>query len=303
VGTAKGDRIRTVWLDRREQTIEIDSVVDAPTMVVFDDDDTIVKTLAFEQPTSWLATQLASDPDLWTRSWVITQLGKRTADTLAATALASAATGADYYRTRAEAAGALGAFAPDMAVPTLALALKDTSSRVRRSAVSALGRIGGQRALALARGSFENDPSYEVRASALVAVARMDRDARREVVLAGLGTPSYRDIVQSAALDVVAAWRDTTYMPELERMLGAQPRTALTLATLAANGSEHALEILGSHLNDDRSWVRGWVVTAFAQRVPSKIALPHLESLFATLKYQDTRGQVGEVVARLTGGE
>ena len=92
VGTGKGDRIRTVWLDRREQTIEIDSVADAPTMVVFDDDDTIVKTLAFEQPTSWLATQLASDPDLWNRSWVITQLGKRTADTLAATALASAVT-------------------------------------------------------------------------------------------------------------------------------------------------------------------------------------------------------------------
>jgi aminopeptidase N len=303
VGTAEGDRMRTVWLDRREQTIEIDSLTSKPTMVVFDDDDTILKTLAFEQPTTWLATQLERDPDLWNRSWVITQLGKRTTDTLAATALASAATDADYFRTRAEAAGALGAFPPEVAVPTLALALQDTSSRVRRSAVSALGRIGGQRALALARGSFQNDPSYEVRASALVSVARMDRDARREVVATGLDTPSYRDIIQSTALDVIAAWRDTTFIPELERMLGTQPRTALTLATLAANGNSHALEILGSHLNDDRSWVRGWVVTAFAQRVPSKIALPHLESLFATLKYRDTKGQVGEVVARLTGGE
>jgi hypothetical protein len=110
-------------------------------------------------------------------------------------------------------------------------------------------------------------------------------------------------VIQSAALDVIAAWRDTTFIPELEGLLGAQPRASLTLATLAANGSDHALKILGTHLNDDRSWVRGWVVTAFAQRVPSTIALPHLESLFATLKYQDTRGQVGEVVAKLTGGE
>jgi hypothetical protein len=292
-----------VWLDRRDQTIEIDSLGDAPTMVVFDDDNTILKTLAFDQPTGWLATQLARDPDLWNRSWAITQLGKRTADTLAATALASAATGADYYRTRAEAAGALGAFPPEKAVPTLALVLDDTSSRVRRSAVAALGRIGGARALALARATFENDPSYEVRASALVSIARMDPDARREVVSAGLHTPSYRDVIQSSAFDVIAAWRDTTFLPQLERMLGTQPRAALTLATLAANGSQHALEILGSHLNDDRSWVRGWVVTAFAQRVPSNIAIPHLESLFATLKYQDTRGQVGDVVARLTGGE
>jgi aminopeptidase N len=303
VGTSDGDRIRRVWLDRREQTIEIDSLSAEPTMVVFDDDNTILKTLAFDQPTNWLATQLAHDADLWNRSWAITQLGKRTTDPLAATALASAATDADYYRTRAEAAGALGGFPPEIAVPTLALALNDTSSRVRRSAVAALGRIGGVRSLALARNAFANDPSYEVRASALVSIARMDPAARREAVSAGLHTPSYRDVIQSAALDVIAAWRDTTCLPALERMLGTQPRTALTLATLAANGNQRALEILGSHLNDDRSWVRGWVVSAFSQRVPSTIALPHLESLFATLKYQDTRGQVGEVVARLTGGE
>lgn len=303
VGTAGGDRVRTVWLDQREQKIEIDSLPGEPKMVVFDEDNTVVKTLAFDQPTSWLATQLASDPDLWNRSWTITQLARRTTDTLAATALASAATGADYFRTRAEAAGALAAFPPQLALPALAQALSDTSSRVRRSAVSALGSIGGPRALQLARATFADDPSYEVRASALVAVARIDPQARREVVRTGLDIPSYRDVIQSAAYDVIAAWRDTTFIPELEERLGTQPRASLTLATLAASGNAHALEILGSHLNDDRSWVRSWVVTAFAQRVPSRIALPHLESLFATLKYDDTRDEVGEVVAKLSGGE
>ena len=302
VGTVKGDRLRTVWLDKREQSIVFDSLERAPTMVVFDDDNTVLKTLDFQQPTRWLATQLTHDPDLWNRSWAITQLGKRTSDSAAAIALASAATGADYFRTRAEAAGALSAFPASIAIPTLELAMTDTSSRVRRSAVSALGSIGGQRALALARAAFAADPSYEVRASALVAVARIDRDARREVVSAGLDSPSYRDVIQSAAFDVIAAWRDTTFIPKLESMLGTQPRAALTLATLAANGNAHALDILGSHLNDDRDYVRGWVVTAFVQRVPSKIAVPHLESLFATLKYEDTRGQVGEVVERLAGG-
>ena len=32
-------------------------------MVVFDDDNTILKTLDFQQPTSWLATQLTHDPE------------------------------------------------------------------------------------------------------------------------------------------------------------------------------------------------------------------------------------------------
>lgn len=303
VGTARGDRVRTVWLHSREQTIEIDSLPAEPSMVIFDEDAAILKTLTFDQPTSWLAAQLASDPDLWNRSWAISQLAKRTADTLAAAALANAATDADYYRTRAEAAAALALFPPASSLPTLARALEDTSSRVRRSAVSALGSIGGPRALPLARERFEDDPSYEVRASALVAVARMNADARREAVRAGLATPSYRDIIQSTAFDIIAAWRDTTFISVLQEMLGVQPRASLALATLAASGNSHALGILGSHLNDDRAWVRSWVVAAFAQRVPSDLALPHLEAIFASLKYDDTRGQIGDVVAKMTGGE
>ena len=302
VGTSRGDRVRTVWLDRREQSIEIDSLPAEPTMVVFDEDDAILKTLTFEQPTRWLANQLAADPDLWNRSWVITELAKRPTDSLAAGALANAALNADYFRTRAEAAAALAAFPPATSLPVLARALEDTSSRVRRSAISALGSMGGARALDLALGMFHDDPSYEVRASALVAVARINTDARREVARLGLHTDSYRDVIQSTAFDVVAAWRDTTFIPVLEEMLGTQPRAALTLATLASSGSTHALDILGAHLNDDRSWVRGWVVTAFSQRVPADLALPHLEAIFASLKYADTRGQVGEVVAKMTGG-
>src|SRR3989441_499394 len=101
VGTATGDVVRRAELAAREQTIEIPELAGAPTMVVFDDGNTILKELTFDQPTPWLATQLKRDPDLWNRQWAIEQLAQRPTDAAAVAALAEAATGADYFRTPA----------------------------------------------------------------------------------------------------------------------------------------------------------------------------------------------------------
>src|SRR5256885_12157156 len=112
VGTASGDVVRRVELAAREQTIEIPGLLGAPTMVVFDDGNTILKELTFDQPTTWLATQLKRDPDLWNRQWAIEQLAQRPADAAAVAALAEAATGADYFRTRTPAVAALAELPP-----------------------------------------------------------------------------------------------------------------------------------------------------------------------------------------------
>src|SRR5204863_319816 len=83
----------------------------------------------------WLAAQLSHDHDLWNRQWVIRQLATRTTDTVAAKAVAWAATGADYFLNRIDAIGVLGKFPPDVAVPARERSLKDTSAQVRRGAV------------------------------------------------------------------------------------------------------------------------------------------------------------------------
>src|SRR5437660_594091 len=111
-------------------------------MVVFDDGNTILKELTFDQPTPWLATQLKRDPDLWNRQWAIDQLGQRPADAAAVAALAEAATGADYFRTRAGAVEALGAVPVANTAAPLAAALRDTWAQVRRAGVAALGQLG-----------------------------------------------------------------------------------------------------------------------------------------------------------------
>src|SRR5207302_7964775 len=110
VGTPAGDVVRRVQLTAREQTVSFPGLAGPPTMVVFDDGNTILKELTFDQPTSWLATELGQDLDLWNREWVIEELAKRPTDATALAALARAATAADYFPTRAQAAEALARF-------------------------------------------------------------------------------------------------------------------------------------------------------------------------------------------------
>jgi len=296
-GGGGGDVVRRVELTAREQTIEIPDLAGAPTMVVFDDGNTILKELTFDQPTSWLATQLKRDPDLW--NWAIEQLAHRPGDAAAVAALAEAATAADYFRTRAAAVEALGELPAASAAAPLAAALRDTSAQVRRAAVAALGQLGGARAADLARTTFHDDPSYEVRAAALTALVRADSTASDSAIAWGLATPSYQDVVQEAAYRLIAQMGDTGAIPRVESLLATDHFAAHVLAALAARGSAHALDVLAVHLNDDRRAVRRWVVEAFQFTLPRQLGIPRLQGAAGTLKYPDTRKDVEGALQRL----
>jgi HEAT repeat protein len=236
-------------------------------MVVFDEHNALLKTLTFEQPTPMLATQLVRDPNLWNRSWVIEQLGRRAGDSLALAALARATRSADYYRVRAEAALALGSFPPAAVLPSLEAALRDTSATVREAAIAALGTIGGDKARTLVLAAWKRDSSYQVRASALTAVSGIDSAGSKDVVRVGLGTPSYRDVIQTAAIEAAVRAPDSAIVDGLEKILGNQRNAAVALATLARRGDNRALAALVRHKDDNRAWVRRWVVDAIDQQL------------------------------------
>ncbi len=267
VGTAAGDVRKRVRLDRREQVIQIEGLKSRPNMVVFDENNAMLKALTFEQPTPWLATQLARDPDLWNRNWVIGQLAHRTSDSLAGSALARAARSADYYLTRAQALGALSQFPAAVALPVLEAAMHDTSAIVRAVAMSGFGARGGPRSQEAALAAWKRDSSYEVRANALIALSRIDSVGSRPQVLAGLSTPSYRDAIQNAAIVAAARAPDSTLIDGLEKILGDQEQPAIVLATLASQGDTRALTALVRHRDDPRPWVRRWVLDAIEQQL------------------------------------
>jgi aminopeptidase N len=300
VGTARSDVVRHTELDAREQVIEIADLPGPPTMVVFDDGNTILKELTFDQPTTWLATQLRRDPDLWNREWAIGQLAKRTTDTSAAAALAWAATSADYFLTRAGAAEALASF-PSAGAAPLAAALRDTSAQVRRAAITALGQIGGggAKAAELARLTLNGDSSYGVRAAALTALVHADSTARDSAVAWGLATPSYQDVIREATYRLVAQTGDSSAIPQIEALVGTGRFPAHVLAVLAARGSAHAFDVLTAHLDDERAAVRRWAVEAFQFTLPRQLGIPRLQAVAGTLKYEDTKNDVKKALEQL----
>jgi HEAT repeat protein len=230
----------------------------------------MVKTLTFEQPTRWLANQLFRDPDLWNRSWVIDQLAERGGDSLAATTLARAAQQANYYLTRVDAVTALRRFPGRVALPALRAAMRDTSAAVRQAAISSLGILGGSEAQAAALSAWKSDSSYEVRASALTALARLDSVGSRPQVLTGLTTSSYRDVIQTAAIAAAARSPDSTLIDGLEKIIGDQQMPSMVLATLASEGDTQALTALVKHREDSRPWVRRWVLEAIERQIEGK---------------------------------
>ena len=265
VGTSKGDIVARAVLEAREQTITIENVPEAPTMVVFDDENAILKTLRFHQPTPWLANLLHRHPNLWNRSWAIGQLATRKGDTLAGAALAHAVASADYDLTRAEAASALGRFPADQGLPALQRAMADTSARVRMAAVEALGRIGDPRGVDAVRRAWAEDASDQVRAAALTSLVTLVPDASREAIASGLRTKSYREAIQNAAIAAALRQPDSGLVATLEAVAGDQPLPAIALAALATRGDEAARAALERLLRDSRGWVRGWAAEATGQ--------------------------------------
>ncbi|MGH7594263.1 MAG: M1 family aminopeptidase, partial [Gemmatimonadales bacterium] len=289
-------------INSREQIIDIDGVRGEPTMVVFDDGNRILKSLSFDQPTVWLANQLRRDANLWDRQWAIDQLALHQADPGAALALTQAATHADYYLTRVQAVEALAAFPAGVAVGALADAAKDTSAAVRSAALTAMARSGGAAAAAIARTVFLHDSSYEVRAAALVTLAQADPAQVHDLLARGITTPSYRDVIQSAAFRAIIETNDTSFIGLVDAAIAQQEYAAHVLAILGARGNVHALDLVTGHLTDQRSAVRRWTVNAFRNsmtHVDKRVALQRLRAALPGIAYADTRQQVTDLMASL----
>ena len=299
VGTATGDVTQRVEINAREQTVVIANVPGAPTMVVFDDGNRVLKTLHFEQPTAWLATELQRDGNLWDRAWAIRQLATRTADSAAAAALADAAEHADYFLTRVDAVRALGAFPGPATVPAAAAALADTSAAVRAAALSSLARVGGGQAVDLARGAWMHDSSYDVRAAAVAALVQLDSAGARAVITAALAEPSYQDALQNAGLQAITLRNDTAFIGAVDRLIGPSRNPVFVLASLGARGSAHALDLLAAHLNDERRTVRGWALQAFRYAMPRPVALERLRAAVDGLTHPDTKQAVRDAIKEM----
>ncbi|MFN8652991.1 MAG: M1 family aminopeptidase [Gemmatimonadales bacterium] len=300
VGMGASEAKVTTWLSAREQEITVPGVTSAPTMVIFDDGNTILKQLTFQQPTAWLANQLARDPDLWNRNWVIEQLRGRKDDAEAVAALGRAATGSDYFLTRVQAAQALGGMTGDVARQALLTASRDTSAQVRAAAVASLGPDGGEAGKARAQELWARDTSYAVQGAALGALVRLDPANAHALLQRGLTTPSYQDAILDAALGAIIRTNDTTMIEAVDGAVARSGNAAFVLGILGARGATRALDLLGAHVTSPRAAVRKRALQAFQFVVPPQVGKERLGAIAASAtpairqEIEATLGRIGE---------
>jgi aminopeptidase N len=289
---------RTVDLREREQVVRIEGVVAAPTMVIFDDGNRLLKRLEFDQPTTWLAAQLAQDPDLWNRAWVISQLALRRNDLEALAALLRAATASDYALTRAQAVAALGGFEGPGVPAALLVALRDSSAQVRANALEVIAGFPGGAVIDAVEAAWGRDTSDAVRAAALGALVRLQPQNARGLLRRGLVTPSYRDAIQDAALQGIIGTADTALLGDVGSALQTLPNAGLVLAAFAARGSAVALRMLEENLYSPRATVRKRVLQAFLS-LPPTLARDRLSALRDGAPNEGVREDIDTILARL----
>jgi aminopeptidase N len=221
-------RTERVWIEPKAENVFTFAAEQAPKLVDFDNEGTLIKELKFEKSTDELLYQLKNDKDVLGRVWALNQLapryrGKETAAAEKAKilgALNQTITGDAFYPIRRDAlqiAAAPGGnpnaadFVPPVydagTVTALQTAVKDQNALVRAAAISALGFTRDAKYAPIYTSAL-GDQSYGVIDAAANALART-KDAKHYDALAKLvETASWHDRLRLAGLQGLATLGD-----------------------------------------------------------------------------------------------
>ncbi|MDX2115849.1 MAG: M1 family aminopeptidase [Planctomycetota bacterium] len=192
---------------RHERAVQL---ADEPAMVLVDPDLFVLMDPELEMPMSWLVAQSRTARSIASRLDAVTALKKHPGTRGVAALSEVLRDEKEWHAVRAEAATSLGALnAEDALLEALASGLGD--ARVRTSAVTALGTIGGERSVAaLAARAADANESYGCRRAALAALGatiRLNADEYLPIFEAALRTESQHDQVRIGALRGLEALR------------------------------------------------------------------------------------------------
>jgi aminopeptidase N len=207
------EREQRVTVRERSHAFEFRLPV-APTQVVFDPGDVVLKTIKLDKPRPLWVRQLKAARFAVDRVLAARALGERP-EPAAVVALREALESDPLWAVRTAAATALGRTRRADALDALENARGQEHPRVRRAVAAALGEYRGDaRAGALlARWVEEGDPSYFVEANAALALGRTRSPAAVEVLSRALDRPAFQDVIRARALDGLGATGDEAALP------------------------------------------------------------------------------------------
>jgi aminopeptidase N len=223
----------------------------APTQVVFDPGDVLLKTVKFDKPRPLWARQLAAASLAIDRVLAARALADQP-DALAVTALRSALESDGFWAVRAAAATALGKTRRPDALVALLAARGQEQPKVRRAVAAALGEFpvdhdpGNARAAELLAAWVKGgDASCFVEANAALALGRVRSPRAVELLTPVLERRSYMDTIRARALEGLGACADEAAYPIIEAALTRAAsfqsrRAAVTALGRLAEGTPNA---------------------------------------------------------------
>ncbi|MBN2574013.1 MAG: HEAT repeat domain-containing protein [Deltaproteobacteria bacterium] len=267
---------------------------EAPTQVVFDPGDVLLKTVKFDKPRPLWVRQLAVASLAIDRVLAARALADKP-DGPAVAALRQALETDAFWAVRAAAATALGKTRRQDALSALLAARGQEQPKVRRAVAAALGEFridyepGNARAAELlAAWVRDGDPSCFVEANAALALGRVRSPRAVEVLGPVLERRSYMDTIRARALEGLGVCGDAAAYPVIETAISRTAtfqsrRAAVTALGRLAEGTANARrarERLEACLSDSDFRVRMDAASALVE-IGDARAIPAIERALA----------------------
>jgi aminopeptidase N len=194
VTTAAGKRVHKLWVRQREETFPLPSP-EKPLLVHFDEEELLLKELAFPKAKEELLYQLAHDNAIG-RMDAASALKPLATDPQVAAALRKSAADDPFWAVRRQ------ALLPTEAGFLRSRAMHDRSSAVRTAALAALGQLRDASLALFFEERFRADDSYRAQAEAVRALGLLG--GRTALLREAAAMKSPNDIVAAAAREALA---------------------------------------------------------------------------------------------------
>ena len=240
IRTKGKDRRIPVVLNQAVQTIVIPGVSSSPNLIVLDPDYTILATMRPSLRTRQFIAMLEDAPSVARRIEAAQALGKRPA-AIAIKALKEALAEQPFWGTRKEIATVLGGMGSDEAASTLLSRLPGESHpKVRRAIVEALGHFKGRDTVrsAIAAIVRDGDASYFVEAAAVRALGRLGGEEALALLDSAMERDSFNEVIRAAAVRGLGALApDTAALDRIEARCTDMHPTLVRLAAIGTLGT------------------------------------------------------------------
>jgi aminopeptidase N len=189
--------VRKVWIDEREETFEF-PLEAKPQLVRFDEDNVLIKEIAFPKERDELLYQLRHD-DVIGRMDAGAALRAVGPDPGVVAGLTASVEADPFWAVRKSSLEALARLKPKNGPAIFKKACRDPDPQVRAAALAALGDLKDRALVGFYKDMFQKDASYRVLAEALTAIGKAGDPSAAPFLRQAAAVPSYRDMVRRAA--------------------------------------------------------------------------------------------------------